>query len=163
MAIIKKRADKLQPGDVLPANGAQPRRVVQWVETYRDGQVCWGTADLKRPGLTPPQMPTPASVEFDVEAPDAWQPTPAQERAEALVDLVQRAETWLSMAPQIDGVNPWLALARTVLGQILVPPTLAEALLQMQALVSTLGTSNEPTGLSGALEVLDRARRAGLL
>jgi hypothetical protein len=102
--------------------------------------------------------------EIDVEAPDL---TPAQLRADNLVDVLRKAHAW---GREVTGPVPaWIAEARELLDQIRPePPTLAEA-LELLAAVTPLALNDqmysEETAQSkaDAYDLLDRARRAGLL
>jgi hypothetical protein len=162
MAIIKKRADELKPGDVLTLPSGGPRWTVIAVELGPQMGALARVATV-RLGEMPPQTRVDEHyktelLHIEVPEPDL---TPAQQHAEELLALVRQAETWLSDVPEMAGVREWLAAARRLRATIAPePPTLAEALAQLQAVHDAKHPGDE---LVRVQLLLDRARRAGVL
>lgn len=153
--IVQRHTDHLKAGDILPAHGQLPRVVIYRIYTGPGmpigTRVAWvmRLEDDDRQRMVPP----PAPVTFGpdalvaVEAPDL---TPAQARAEELLDLLDKitadgctAETLHSGRRLIYELRP-------------KPPTLEDALRALDGI--------DPDHMPPSSKaVLERARRTGLL
>lgn len=159
MGTIQKRADELKPGDVFTWGGV---RVVALRVEARDNEIVICTARLPDPayaGGAPSQVSYPRTCVMQVEtnAPDL---TPAQQHADELAEALLEVRTEVPVLGMLRRQRIDALLDKIKPPE---PPTLEEALYALQLVTEQ---SNIP-GLSGqeqvAADVLDRARRAGLL
>lgn len=161
--IIQRRADQLQPGDILPArnDGFAPRRVITAIAPNNvpcTAQLFVSELIIFEPGraLRPPLAPEYIKLDeaIRVEVPDL---TPAQARAEEMLDLLEKVA---QHAPAFLAGE-----ARDLLDELRPkPPTMDEVL----RVLASLSESTDDPGYIGLLRddaktILYRARKTGLL
>lgn len=160
METIKKRADELQPGDIITSPDGALRRAVVAVELGPQMGALARIATVRLEEM-PPQMRVDENYKTEllpVEVREAAL-TPAQQHAEELVEFV-RAVMGLS-------VGDTERNARALLDKIdpPAPPTLAEALALLAEIEQDqwTGAGSRHKLMQQARAYLERARRAGLL
>jgi hypothetical protein len=170
--IIKPRADQLKPGDILPAAGHRPRRVVTRVIASPSPAIVLHVVSIEPPapsvspqppfaGLAPEQYTLSEFV--SVEVPDHVL-TPAQARADDLVESLLECVGCIPVG-EAESKRAWALLDAV---RPPVPPTMGEVLV-------VLAQTTSHARMCGAFEraghvigadadaILDRARRSGLL
>lgn len=171
MKTIRIPCDAVVIGDVLPASTMYPRRVVYGFHEHNHVGISPKTIDTSEiTGVgNPPRMPTPReqwTPDMSVEVERAAELTPAQQHAEALVDLLRELADRGS-AGHVDH-NSLCGRARKLFDKIdpPQPPTLDEALRLLASWPSAhrtpLPPGDEPLTLTTE-KLLDRARRSGVL
>ena len=160
MAIIQKRADELQPGDILLAGATCDRRIVltgarstvhpdMWAVRWYDTQLGAIETPVFRPEVLVP-----------VEVPDQLV------SAVDLANLVGAARMLIDLHDSGEAGNLLNIQQHESLTAIVErfrppePPTLAEALAQLQAVHDAKHPGDE---LVRVYQLLERARRAGVL
>lgn len=162
MATIKKRADELQPGDVLPANPLAARRVVLMTVLTTGNLIAIHTHGLGHATGQYPVAPQPVAVPthtpIDVEVRDAPPLTLAQQHAQELLEIVRETVSG-------DCTPETLERGRVLLDKIDPPKpvTLAELLaaLEGQTLPVTMFPERAAANRELVYSLLARARRAG--
>jgi len=156
MGIIQKRADELKPGDVLPVKDGSVVLVgVRYLSADCVELMGCAMTDDKMDVKTRSQREF-INTRVAVESPDL---TPAQQHAE---ELARALMDCLEALPR--GI-PEATRAAALLDKVLPPepPTLAEALAELEAICNSHDDESEYAAMQRAGQLLDRARRAGVL
>jgi hypothetical protein len=149
--IIQKRADQLQPGDIICHRGGG-RSVVQ--HTINDGvTVKVHTATIGSIADSTKHWATHTT--FDVEV---AQLTPAQQHADEMVKLLRDIRT-LPAGARVDLARR----ADELLAKITQPPTMNEVLESMCLLVQAASGYERNEDVVTASKLLARARAAGMI
>jgi hypothetical protein len=175
MRVIQKRVDELEPGDVLVYDRDQfgkliePRKyAVIKVNVVDDLVHVW----QHRLNVDAPKMNEFArdrTVMLNVEAPEL---TPAQQQADLLVGCIEKALA-IAEHPQPGDfgkrLENWARPARLLFDQVSPKPPSPPTPEELAAALAGVAYPQSGPGPGGkshhaiALEVLDRARRAGVL
>lgn len=164
MKTIRIPCDAVVIGDVLPATGMYPRRVVYGFNERNARVISPKTIDANETvGVTyQPRAPTPIeqwSPDMSIEVETMVELTPAQQHADEMLALVRRF-----LAAKAPSEQEWLRNndGRDLLDKIdpPQPPTLDETLAQLLAVQHAQRPSDE---MHRVAELLDRARRSGVL
>lgn len=177
MGTVNKVAAQLQVGDIYTCQGGRAV-VVHMVDRGAFGVLLY-TAVLGRqplPVMAPPET-TSWEAKFCVEVPEPAPLTPAQQLAEELRDRLQWLLGFVSTYARghMGPATPEFDKVRALLDKVMPPnpPTLAEVLaaLELSTKWANLNVDNLGEGdreacdkaERNAVDVLNRARRAGML
>jgi len=178
MKTIQKRADELKPGDVVFFDGR--RAAFQYVSSAQPGALMSAEHRLhmfaglgshfdSQPGIDRIQRWMPPAMPVDVEAPAL---TPAQEHAEELLryfrDYLALCQFDFERLPDEHNrsvLGKRISELSALLAKIDPPkaPTYEETLAALDALLTGSMSSPEHPDMMAAQNIVDRARRAGVM